>query len=211
MSLKLPVTKQRIRTHFTYAWWQYVLLIALSVFGWNLLFSTTQYRSPDHLKVEWYSESISTVETQAAADELLRAVKDKLLPDMEEVTFVPVAYDEQYGDMQLFVWANAAQGDIYTLSKAHMKLLADNGGMADLQPYVDNGTLNVEGIDLTGGYYTNADTGEQYLGAIPMDSLKGLARLGIVPEGQLMGLLAANGNDENCLKLMNWILENMKE
>lgn len=67
---------------------------------------------------------------------------------MEEVTFTPVAYDDTYGNMQLIVWASAGQGDLYTLSEEAYKNLASSGAMLDLQPYIDDGTLNVEGIDL---------------------------------------------------------------
>lgn len=211
MSLQLPVTNKRIRTHLTYAWWQYVLLIFLAVFCWNMLYTTTRYRSPDSLKVEWYCESPSTAETQIMMDELMQKLKGELFPTMEEVTFTPVAYDQTYGDMQLFVWANAGQGDVYTLSKGHFRSLASQGGMADLQPYVDNGTLNVAGIDLKEGYYTDEETGETFLAGIPIDTLTKLEAYGIFPQGQIMGLLPANGNDENCVKLMNWLLENMKE
>ena len=42
--MRLPSTRERIRTHFQYAWWQYVLLVCLAVFGWNLLYTTTRYR-----------------------------------------------------------------------------------------------------------------------------------------------------------------------
>ena len=54
MLMRLPITRERIRNHFHYAWWQYVLLVCLAVFGWNLLYTTTRYRSPESLKVEWY-------------------------------------------------------------------------------------------------------------------------------------------------------------
>ena len=54
--MRLPITRERIRTHFHYAWWQYVLLVCLAVFGWNLLYTTTRYRSPEALKVEWYCQ-----------------------------------------------------------------------------------------------------------------------------------------------------------
>ena len=52
--MRLPITRERIRTHFHYGWWQYALLIGLAIFGWNLLYTTTRYRSPEALKVEWY-------------------------------------------------------------------------------------------------------------------------------------------------------------
>ncbi|MEG2315500.1 MAG: hypothetical protein RSC91_04745, partial [Clostridia bacterium] len=58
MNLKMPITKRRIKNHFTYAWWQYALLLGVAIFGWNLLHTSTHYRSPEALKVEWYGEGL---------------------------------------------------------------------------------------------------------------------------------------------------------
>lgn len=209
--MKLPITKRRVRNHLTYAWWQYVLLVCLAVFGWNLIYTTTRYRSPEHLKVEWYGEGYVAAEQQAQIDALLAGLHGELFPDMEEVTFTPVAYDDTYGNMQLIVWASAGQGDLYTLSEEAYKNLASSGAMLDLQPYIDDGTLNVEGIDLKRGYVTDAETGKRYLTGIPMDNLTGLESYGLVPQGKVMSVLASGGNTENTMKLMKWLLENMRE
>ena len=209
--MKLPITKRRVRNHLTYAWWQYVLLVCLAVFGWNLIYTTTRYRSPEHLKVEWYGEGYVATEQQEQIGALLAGLHGELFPDMEEVTFTPVAYDDTYGNMQLIVWASAGQGDLYTLSEEAYKNLASSGAMLDLQPYIDDGTLNVEGIDLKKGYVTDAETGKRYLTGIPMESLTGLESYGLAPQGKVMSILASGGNTENTMKLMKWLLENMRE
>ena len=41
MKIKTPLTKQRLRTHFTYHLWKYLLAAALTVFCVNLLYTTT--------------------------------------------------------------------------------------------------------------------------------------------------------------------------
>lgn len=210
VNLNIPITKKRIKNHFTYAWWQYVLLIAIAVFGWNLLYTTTRYRSPEHLKVEWYGEGQVMGMGAKSIDELMTELNHTLLPDMEEVTFTPIGYDDTYGDMQLMVWATAGQGDIYMLAADHFKNLAQGGAFIDLAPYVEDGTLNVEGIDLNKGYVTDSETGKKYLVSIPTDDLTGLNEYGIIPEGQVMGLLAGGGNIDNALKLMNWLINEMR-
>ena len=69
--MRLPITRERIRTHFHYAWWQYVLLVCLAVFGWNLLYTTTRYRSPEALKVEWYCQGVVDAQSQEKLDALM--------------------------------------------------------------------------------------------------------------------------------------------
>lgn len=210
MLMRLPITRERIRTHFHYAWWQYLLLVCLAVFGWNLLYTTTRYRSPEELKVEWYCQGLVDSQTQEKLDALMEQLRLELFPDMEEVTFTPIAYDQTYGDMQLMVWASAGQGDLYMLERDQFQNLASGGAMAQLTPYIESGALSTGDIDLSAGYVTDPETGKKYLMGIPTDSLTGLTAYGINPEGCVMGLLANGGNIDNTLKLMQWLIDNMQ-
>lgn len=211
MTPKFPITRNRIRNHFQYFWWQYALLAGLAIFGWNLLFTTTRYRPPEALKVEWYYEGPMTAATQENADALLAELTPQLFPTMEEVTFTSVGMDDTYGAMQIMVWMAAGQGDLYMLTQDTFKSYATQGSMVDLQPYVDDGTLNVEGITLAKGYVKEEETGQTHLYGIPADQLKGLEQYEIFPEGTIMSVLVMGGNEENTIKLMAWLLDNMKE
>lgn len=208
--MRLPITRERIRTHFHYGWWQYALLIGLAIFGWNLLYTTTRYRSPEALKVEWYCQGAVSMEAQAQLDALLEELRLQLFPEMEEVTFTTIVYDQTYGDMQLLVWSSAGQGDLYMLEREQFQNLASGGGLADLTPYIESGALSTGDMDLSAGYVTAPETGRKYLMGIPVDSLMGLEAYGIVPEGMVMGLLANGGNLDNTAKLMQWLIDNMR-
>ncbi|HPR79298.1 MAG TPA: hypothetical protein PLR69_11935, partial [Candidatus Limiplasma sp.] len=153
MSLRMPITKSKIRNHFHYSFWKYLVLIVIALFGWNLIYTSTRYQSPDNLKVEFYAEAgaIGGKDLQALADQ----IHTEIMPEMEEVTASTITYDQTYGDMQLTVWVSAAQGDVYLLSGTRFKSLASNDALMDLQPYIDNSTLNVDGLDLSKGYYTD--------------------------------------------------------
>ena len=211
MSQKFPITKQRIRNHFQYFWWQYAALVLVAVLGRNLVYTVTRYRSPEHLKVEWYYEGVTSMDTQAKTRTLLDEVWADLFPEMEEVTFTLVGMDESYGQIQLTVWAAAGQGDLYMLSPESFQGLAGSGSFVNLQPYVDNGTLNVEGIDLTSGYVTDFETGETVLAGIPTNSLPGFLKYDVDYRDKYMSLLITGGNDENAIKLMAYFLDNMRE
>lgn len=209
MTPTFPITREKIRNHFHYFWWQYALLIVGSIFLWNLLYTVTHYRSPEHLKVEWYYDGPAVMETQELADRLLAEIHPLVFPEMEEVTFTIVGTDVTYGDMQMVVWMSARQGDLYMLTRDHFEQHA--AGFVDLAPYVADGTLHTEGIDLKKGYVKNEDTGEKVLCGIPADSLKGLEAYGIFPEDTFLSILANGGNTENTLKLMNYLLDHMQE
>lgn len=208
--MRLPITRERIRNHLTYAWWQYALLIVGAIVFWNLIYTTTRYRTPEHLKVEFYCEAAVMTEDMDRIDAMLEDVRRQHMPDMEEVTFTSVGYDDTYGQMQLMVWMAAGQGDLYMLSTEKFLDVADQGSMIDLQPYVDSGLLNVEGIDLSAGYITLSETGEKILAGIPADSLSGFHDYALVGEDHVLSILTGCGNEDCTLTLLNWFLENMK-
>lgn len=206
MSQMFPITRERIRHHFHYFWWQYVILAAVAIFGWNLLYTMTHYRSPEHLKMEWYYEGPTSAYTQSLADGLLEEVTPVLFPEMEEVTFTVVGMDQTYGPMQIMVWMSAGQGDLYMLKAESFKGYAAGDAFVDLQPYVDSGMLDVEGIELKKGYVKSEESGEKKLFGIPADALVGLKNYDIQHEGTVLSVLANGGNVENTLKLLQHML-----
>jgi len=95
MTPDLKITKARIRNHFTYHWWQYAVLLAVAIFGWNLLYTTTRYRSPEHLKVEWYYQGATSNATQGMVDELV----GNMTAHKGEYAVVMAGYPEEMADM----------------------------------------------------------------------------------------------------------------
>ena len=208
--ISMPITKKRIQNHFTYAWWIYALLLALAIFGWNLIGTVTRYQSPPEKKVEWFFGGYQ-LDNGEAAEKLMEQLHQDLLPEMEEVKYQFIITDDAYGPMQLTTWSFAGEGDLYTLSKTSYDNLAQNGAMMNLQPYVDSGVLKLDGIDLTGCYVTEPDSGEKWLCGIPVKALPGLSRYNLGGEDCYMSILINGGNDENTVKLLAWLVENCKE
>ncbi len=208
--ISMPITKKRIQNHFHYAWWIYVLLAVLAIFGWNLIGTVTQYQSPPELKVEWFFGGYQ-MDNGEAAEALMEQLHQELLPDMEEVKFQFIITDDTYGPMQLSTWSFAGEGDLYTLSKKYYDNLAQNGVMMNLQPYVDSGVLKLDGMDLTGCYVTEPETGAQWLCAIPVKELPGLSRYNLGGDDCYLSILINGGNDENTVKLLSWLVDNCRE
>lgn len=206
-----PVTGSRIKNHFHYDWWRYLLLVAGAVFVWNLLFTTTHYRAPADKKIEWIYEAPVSDPAAKAPEELLKEARETELPEMEEMNFILGGYDETYGQMQLMVWAAAGTGDLYSLSRERFKSMAEGGTFIDLQPYVDNGMLQTEGIDLARGYVRDSETHQRYLAGIPMDSLTALSsECGLPVEQYCFCISTTSGNKENSIRLMNWLIHTQK-
>ena len=208
MRLSMPITRARIRNHLHYSFWMYLLLIALALFGWNLIYTTTQYRTPEARKVEFFAEG------SAYGDDGPQALADRVhaeaMPGMEQVTATALTIDQTYGDMQLVVWVSAGQGDVYLLTREHFLSMAQNGAMLDLGPYVADGTLHAEGLDLQAGYTQVNSEGANRLMGIPADSLTGLAAYGLDGQGKVLCALLNNGNDPYTLKFIDYLLTNLR-
>ena len=48
------ITRKRLKNHFVYGWWKYLLAVVLCVMGVDLIFSMTAYRPPEDKKIELY-------------------------------------------------------------------------------------------------------------------------------------------------------------
>lgn len=209
MKLTFPVTKERIRNHFAYAWWQYVLLISLAIFGWNLLYTTTRYRSPNDQRLEWFYGGYQ-LDGEKNIDTLMDELHQSLFPDVEEVAFRALTLDETYGSMQLTVWVSAGEGDLYMLDSEYFNSIAQSEGFLELAPYIEDGTLNVDGMDLSAGCIINQETGKKVLYGIPATELPGLKDYGLICDDFCLGVCVTGENEEEALTLLQWMLTNLR-
>ena len=210
MQIRTPITKDKIKHHFQYHWWVYVLWIVLNLFFWNLLFSTTQYRTPGHLKIEFFAEGYQAADTDDALELLMSKIHEDVLPDIEEVSYRLLTLDSTYGPVQLTVWSSAGEGDLFLLTRDYFRQMAEGGAMLDLQPYIDDGTLAVDGIDLRAGLVRNAHTSERHQYGIPTASLAGLADVGLITEGSFLSILASTENPTETVQMLQYLLEHMR-
>lgn len=202
------ITKQRLRNHWAYGWWKYLLAAVCVVFGVNMLFTVTAYRSPEHKKIELYLCSGWADAEKAQAD--LWPVLLEIAPDQEELTVmnIDLTSEDYYSVMQFSTYLAAQQGDILLIPRSEMKKYASegaNGFFAELTPYIESGVLSVGDVDLTGMMYEN-ESGEMGVFGIPTDMLYGLLGYGIDPADSVLAVTAYSGNEENCVRLLNAML-----
>lgn len=214
MKIKTTLTKQRLRTHFTYHLWKYLLAAALTVFCVNLLYTTTTYRSPENLRVDIYMQSSTA--TQEKADAFMKDVWQRAVPDMETVSTILLtagSTDDYYSNMQLSVYLMAGEGDLYALSTEDFKRFAAQGVFIDLTPYVESGALNVEGIDLSSGYVTLLDddgnpTETKSLFGIPLYTLYGyMDGMGLDNRDLVIAVTTFSQNEENVIAFLNELIQ----
>lgn len=212
--LKTPLTKERIKHHFTYGWWKYLIACGAVLFGVNLLFTMTAYRAPDELRVDVY------VSASGANQEALQAYLDvahaQALPDMEEVTAVTMMSNDgsdPYTTMQLSTYIMAGEGDIYLLSQNDFKAYAGQGGMVSLDDYIASGALHTEGVALEKGIvaYQAEENGpeEKHVYGIPAEEMFGFWDFSIDNRGMVLCVMAASGNEANSVKLLDYMINTL--
>jgi hypothetical protein len=212
MSIKTPLDPKRIKNHFAYGYWKYLILIVVAVAGWNLIYQTTQYRPPEDKRIDFYVAS-NTMDSDAI-QVWLDDARAKAFPDLElmEAYSVMAGTDDPYAQMQLSTFIMAGEGDVYLLDEERFKSYASQGAMAPLENYVADGSLNVNGLDVSGGNVTVSDTGERHLMGIPTDSLFGLANhFGIDCRNMVLCVMVRSGNENNAVKFIDYLIANMQE
>lgn len=204
------ITKERVRHHFTYGVWKYALLVVVSIFAWDLIYSMTAYRPPADKKIDVYI-------VQASADmEAFEAAEmpalQEAFADMEAIDFYQIAMgsqDDYAVVMQFTTYIAAQQGDLFLLPYTRAQELGYEGNeglFISLEPYIESGALDVRDIDLTNGKLSDGRAG-RVVCMLPADTLYGLLDYNIDPEGLVLAIPGYSGNIENAVKMMNWFVD----
>lgn len=204
--MKTPVNGNTIRQHMTYSWWKYVLLAILVVFGVNLYYTVTTYKPPETKKVDMYVYGYAD---DAALNAYMASVQQEKMSDMEEMRSLVMTTDATYGPMQLTTYIAASEGDIYVLPRDQYISLASEGAFLELEN--DEALMNLfteAGASLQSGWRKNTGIGETHLYGIPLSKLPGLSRYCAVENG-FIAVLVNNGNDENVLRFLRILCEDM--
>ena len=207
------ITKHRVRNHWTYSWWKYLLMAVCVVFGVNIYFTTTAYRPPENKKVEIYLCK-GWADAQKAQEDLTPMLME-LAPEQEELIAanIDLTSDDYYTVMQFTTYMAAQQGDILLLPSSEFRKYTSEGEVynyfANLSPYLESGVLSAQDISLEGTTYPDASD-EPGVFCIPADTLYGLMDYGIDPAGSVLVVTAYSGNEETCVRMVDAMIRRYK-
>jgi hypothetical protein len=196
------ITKQRIKNHFAYSRWKYILLAVVCVIAWDLIYSMTEYRPPREKRVHIYALSAGADNTQLQ-EALAQPVLDTLV-DTEEVQFYAIgltANGDYTAEMQFTTYMGAQEGDVFLCPSYKFNLLAggENGVFAPLEGYIQAGVIDAEGLDLSRAMGVDEE-GVQHVYGIPMDSLYGLLDYNIDPAQMYLCIPLYSMNMDNAAR-----------
>ncbi len=222
MKLKTPLDKARITTHFQYNIWKYVLVVVLAIFVWDLVYAYTAYRPPEDKRIDIYAQSAYSTHEEALA--YLDELRERAVPDVELVTFAALlnsGENDMYAAQQLTTYIAAREGDLFFLNSADFKRFASQGVFVELEPFVDDKTLQLDGIDLSSGYIAMQEYDEesQTMRAISKQQLYGISaaeligfpsKMGVDQRDLFLAMTIYNGNDEQVLTYLNALIQDMR-
>lgn len=227
MKLSTPLNGKRIRDHFRYNFWMYLLAAVLSVFVWNMIYIQTEYRPPENKRIDIYVQTVET--TAEAIDALLLPVWQQAVPEMElvrAVTVMPSGGASYMGEMQLMTYLAAGEGDLYLLDAADFKRFAAQGAFMPLEAWVEQGDIRLNGLDVQSGWIASQQseevdgktvyTTERHLYGIPASGFRRFEEaLDMRMDGKFAAVKVDNGNDEHVIPflsyLIGWAQEDMEQ
>ena len=212
----MAITKKKLINHLRYTFGIYIMIVVLSVFIWDIIYSATAYRAPEDKKIEWYIGGNPAADSKKL-DTFMAETRNSIMPDMEEmaaVILLDAGMQDTYSDMQLTTFIISEQGDVYLLTKDKFLSYGRAGAFLPLDDYIKNGQINIGGMDTKRGVLTVPATANEpaatHTYGIPASSLKGLIEYGINPDDMYLSILYNNKNDDNSVKFLNHILNTMK-
>lgn len=203
------ITKDRIRNHFTYGWWKYVLVIGAAIFGWNMIYTSSAYKPPREKRLD------ITFVTYALPDEVTAWIHDETMaryPEIEDSTIISIVYtpdDNYYGNMQLTTYAGAAEGDIYIMPRERFQSFAQSAAFEPLDDAIADGTIRLGDIDVTRTTVTSED-GVRAIYGIPAESLYGMMEYGIDNRDLVICIMSYSPNIARALDWVDWWIDEMR-
>lgn len=208
--MDIRITKAKVKNHWHYSRWKYLLLVVVSIMGVDMLFASTRYVPPANKKIDMYL--CNGYADAAAVEETLLPAFLEAAPDQEALSVLNIDLldGDAYTSMQFNTYIGAQEGDVLLLPKSVVETMVDEEG-ADytfvcLDAYLESGELDAHGVDLSAGMMRGVD-GSMGVYAIPADTLYGLTQFSCDPAQSMLCLTSFTQNPENGVKIINLLFE----
>lgn len=206
-------TTERIKTHFTYTWWAYLLSALFLLILWDMAYGWTEYRAPAERSVYVnYAGAYVSEDARIAVEEELRAA----FP-VEEIEYIQVdAFTIDYADTEhlsasvekLMAMIGTGEGDLYLLHSANFQQYAQMGAFTPLDTYLAPGG-SLEGLftpeQIALGTYTTEENGTHCYG-LPCDTFYAYYDLGIDPSNYMIAMMSISSNPEGTYKVFEHMI-----
>lgn len=212
--IDLKITKDRLKNHFYYAKWLYVVAILGAVLVFSMVFSVTEPQVPKNLKID--INVIGATLNDAAKGIWQEDILEELSEDQQEVNIYALALGADNSTPGISVYEvlvarmAAKEDDILILPKEVYDGIATQGAFLNLDEYASKFEYP-EGVDLEAikvkleEDIADGDT-EPHMFGVPIDNLIGFADLGVNPIGRVAVIMVYTENKDNAFKALDFIM-----
>lgn len=209
------ITRTIIKNHFAYDWWKYLVGIVCVLISWNIAY-TIATRVPPEKMMEVYLVN-DYIEEPDKLDELSERALT-YFPELEEISFYDIPLMTEANEMpqdqgglalqqKLMVTIGAQQGDIFIFSQKSFDVFAKQGLFIDLEPYIKDGTIQVDpSLEYKAKVENDDGTSETMLCGISVDGNKVLESIGYNTKGKVLGIPAYSKKIPLAVRMVNLIL-----
>ena len=195
----------KLKNHFTYSWWKYLIVLVVGLFGMDLLYTVTEPRVPDDQRIEVI---VCGTSLEQDFNVYLKSVCAEKMTDILE-TEVTVTPDDTDALQYLTVRIATQGGDLYLLPKDKFVNMTENGALLPLE--TDQELMSIlsdfNPDDFVWGNEPNSR--DMHIYGISVRYLSGLDPYFLMNDGYLC-VLRYGKNVENAQKFLHIIAEDMK-
>ena len=221
---KTRIAKGDWKDFFAYNKWMYILIAVIAWMGADILFSSTEYHSPDEREVSFQlvaqGVDVESRLPQVAQEAL--AAGQAFDETLEEVIFYSLEYNpdndsDGYGGQKYMVMLGVGEGDIYVVKRSLMNSLVAQGYALPLEGYIATGLLDPGDVDLSSVTFHENEEMEDYdpdathVYAIPTVNLNAMLEPEINFDNRdaYMVLMAFSGNPDTSVAVMNDVIRQL--
>lgn len=200
------LNKGKVKNHFQYDKWKYILGIALVIFSWSMLSTVTAPRTPADKKVDIFLVGgyMMTDESTEYANILLDEFSELM-----EVNFINITLNDEmeYASRQrLMVMLGSQTGDIFSFTKDEFALMAEQGIFIPLDDYPELISHFTE-EELKAGIYSTEDDPTPRIYGVPISGVEPMHNTFYNTDKSFMGVTAYSQNSEKAVEVLQWIIE----
>ena len=226
--MDLKINKTRLKTHWQYSKWYYVIAAVVFITLFNFTYYITTPKTPPELIME-----IFAIGTPAASEIQRETFQQELLPllseDQVEVTIsnVPLTRSDPNYYQIIMARFSTHEGDIIIIPRHEYEMYIGQGLFMSLEPYLDELNLpddyDMEQLRFDSGRLDadNQPLDIEEICAIPIHHLNGLTGINIYSakpgeetetlNEMVAGIPNYTDNFENALFTLKWLTETKQE
>lgn len=216
------IQKNQLKDFFFYHKWTYIMLAVAIVMVADILYSSTEYRSPNErqVSIQVVSTTADVFEALPQAAEIALQAGQEFDETLEEVVFMDIGYNpdndtDGYGGQKYMLMLGVGEGDIYMVPEQLMHSLVNNGYALPLEGYIEQGILNPGDVNLDSVTFHESSEIEDYdpqarhVYAIPMVNMNRMLEEDINYDNRnaYMVLMAFSKNPETSAFVMSNLIE----